>query len=206
MSRRRNFFEGNLCGRGNSRVEKKTTTGRSWEQNTFIWARRVRSCVGFMLSASSRQNVGCRLYGRISSDSLIRLHTDCIFLRLNAPRIEIGHAAANAGRDISHLLTCKREFRDRLSVSCMMATSKFNAGEIVNSNLVIRGNLHIRSGARICGSVKSVKDMVIERRSLGRRKPDQRKKNAHWPALRGSRTGHCRTRTGHCQRNSMRHA
>jgi hypothetical protein len=35
---------------------------------------------------------GCSLFGRISSDSLIRLHANCSFLRLNAPRIEVGHA------------------------------------------------------------------------------------------------------------------
>ena len=35
---------------------------------------------------------GCRLNGRISSDALIRLRSDCSFLRLNAPRIEIGSA------------------------------------------------------------------------------------------------------------------
>src|SRR6202790_3268709 len=37
----------------------------------------------------------CRLNGRISSDSLIRLHAHCSFLRLNAPRIETGGASSN---------------------------------------------------------------------------------------------------------------
>jgi len=106
--------------------------------------------------------LGCRLYGRISSDSLIRLDADCSFLRLNAPRIEIGPGAinadattpslsipANAGSGISRRFLHDGDF-------------EVKAGQVITSNIVIRGKLHIRSGARVCGSVKSVKDMVIE--------------------------------------------
>ena len=105
---------------------------------------------------------GCRLFGRISSDSLMRLHADCSFLRLNAPRIEIGHAASNgeatppdssipsnAGSGMSRRFLHDGDF-------------EVYAGQVINSNLVIRGKLHIHSGARVRGSVKSVKDMVIE--------------------------------------------
>jgi cytoskeletal protein CcmA (bactofilin family) len=107
-------------------------------------------------------DLGCTLYGRISSDLLIRLNADCSFLRMNAPRIEIGHTASNM------------EARPRgssISSSTSAGTSprflhdgdfEVLAGQVIRSNIVIRGNLHIHSGARVCGSVKSVKDMVIE--------------------------------------------
>ena len=106
-------------------------------------------------------DVGCDLYGRVSSDLLIRLHADCSFLRMNAPRIEIGHATShdetgpgasihpNTGSQSSPRFLHDGDF-------------EVHAGEVISSNLVIRGELHIRSGARVCGSVKSVKDMLIE--------------------------------------------
>jgi len=107
-------------------------------------------------------DLGCRLYGRVSSDAVIRLHADCNFLRLNAPRIEIGQAAdhldptppgstlpANLGTGAS-----RRFFHD--------GDFKIRAGEVISGNLVIRGKLRIGAGARVCGSVKSDDDMVVE--------------------------------------------
>ncbi len=108
-------------------------------------------------------DLGCRLYGRISSDAVIRLHADCNFLRLNAPRIEIGQVAsgedstpsnptfaANLGTEAS-----RRFFHD--------GNFEIRAGEVVSGNIVIRGKLHIHSGARVRGSVKSDDDMVVDR-------------------------------------------
>ena len=108
-------------------------------------------------------DLGCRLYGRISSDSLIRLSSGCSFLRLNAPRIEIGCGAANRDAtsansplpaSVDSAASSKRLFHE--------GDFDINAGQIISGNIVVRGNLHIGSGARICGSVKSVKDMVID--------------------------------------------
>jgi cytoskeletal protein CcmA (bactofilin family) len=107
-------------------------------------------------------DLGCRLYGRVSSDSLIRLHADCSFLRLNAPRIEIGSAATNGDADPP---------TTRVRADAGSGTSRrflhdgdfeVQAGQVISSNMVIRGKLLIRSGARVCGSVKSEKDMVLE--------------------------------------------
>jgi cytoskeletal protein CcmA (bactofilin family) len=104
-------------------------------------------------------DLGCRLQGRISSDSLIRLDADCSFVRLNAPRIEIVNtppstvvspaipASAN-GR------TPGRFFHD--------GDFEVHPSQVVTRDMVIRGKLQIRSGARICGSVKSDQDMVLE--------------------------------------------
>jgi cytoskeletal protein CcmA (bactofilin family) len=103
-------------------------------------------------------DLGCSLFGRVSSDSLIRLHANCSFLRLNAPRIEVGRAVnreqglpdsgipSNAG-------VLPRFLHD--------GDFEVHAGQIISSNMVIRGRLLLRSGARICGSVKSLDDMVL---------------------------------------------
>lgn len=102
---------------------------------------------------------GCKLYGRISSDSLIRLGRECIFLRLNAPRIEIGNIVANEDSASSFVpasasSTLYRRF---------FHEGDFNVqpGEIIRNNMVIRGTLQIGAGARIYGSVKSTKDLVL---------------------------------------------
>jgi cytoskeletal protein CcmA (bactofilin family) len=102
-------------------------------------------------------DLGCRLYGRISSDLLIRLHADCNFMRMNAPRIEIGAAEAEPGSITpanSQAPTLLRFIHD--------GDFEVHAGEIVASNMVIRGTLHIHSGARVCGSVKVLKDVLID--------------------------------------------
>jgi cytoskeletal protein CcmA (bactofilin family) len=107
-------------------------------------------------------DLGCRLYGRISSDLLIRLRADCSFLRMNAPCIEIGHPASTAeAAPRSSIIPANPGSR---SSPRFLHDGDFEvlAGQVISGNIVIRGKLHIHSGARICGSVKSVKDMVIE--------------------------------------------
>lgn len=102
----------------------------------------------------------CQLFGRISSDRGIRLHEGCSFLRLNAPCIAMGvgetekQALAHAGTPETNPAITKRTLHD--------GDFEVPAGEIMHGNLVVRGRLRIHSGARICGSVKSGKDMVIE--------------------------------------------
>jgi cytoskeletal protein CcmA (bactofilin family) len=106
--------------------------------------------------------LGCALYGRVSSDSLIRLNAHCSFLRLNAPRIEIGQVENNGDAEAPSssvpaepgLGTSQRFLHD--------GDFEVSAHQVINRNLVIRGKLRIRTGARICGSVKSEKDMVLE--------------------------------------------
>jgi cytoskeletal protein CcmA (bactofilin family) len=107
---------------------------------------------------------GCLLYGRVSSDRLINLHADCSFLRTNAPRIETGPASGDVER-------IQGESESPASSGAGSGISRrflhdgdfeVLAGQVIQSNIVIRGNLHIHSNARICGSVKSLKDMVIE--------------------------------------------
>jgi len=107
-------------------------------------------------------DAGCRLNGRISSDSLIRLHARCSFLRLNAPRIETGSAASD-GDAISPNLIFPTSVGSASSERFLHdGDFEVQAGHVIRGNVVIRGNLYVRSGARISGSVKSAKDMVLE--------------------------------------------
>jgi cytoskeletal protein CcmA (bactofilin family) len=102
----------------------------------------------------------CKLNGRISSDIAIHLRPDCSFLRLNAPRIEIGSLAESAvlpnfpaaqptGPGISHRRLHDGDF-------------EIASGQVFEGDLVVRGNLRIGSNARVCGSVKSDKELVLE--------------------------------------------
>jgi cytoskeletal protein CcmA (bactofilin family) len=104
-------------------------------------------------------DLGCRLQGRISSDSLIRLDADCRFVRLNAPRIEIANTLPSTVVSptipaSANLRTPGRFFHD--------GDFEIHASQVITSDMVIRGKLQIGSGARICGSVKSDQDMVLE--------------------------------------------
>lgn len=106
--------------------------------------------------------LGCRLYGRVSSDAVIRLHADCNFLRLNAPRIEIGQVAGNVNPTPTNATLSTNLGTGPSRRFLHDGDFEIHAGEVVRGNLVIRGKLHIRSGARVCGSVKSCDDMVVE--------------------------------------------
>ncbi len=104
----------------------------------------------------------CQLNGRISSDVAIHLHSDCRFLRLNAPRIEIGSAVETdpqarpvsstekpIGPGISHRLLLDGDF-------------DIAPGQVFEGDLVVRGNLRIGTGARVYGSVKCGKELILE--------------------------------------------
>ena len=102
---------------------------------------------------------GCTLYGRLSSESLIRLHAHCSFLRLNAPRIEIGIVDAEAPGHAQFFTGSNTPASRRFLYD---GDFEVQAGQVITSDLVIRGKVRIGSGARISGSVKSVEDMAIE--------------------------------------------
>jgi cytoskeletal protein CcmA (bactofilin family) len=100
----------------------------------------------------------CALYGRISAGQLIRLEHGCTFLRVNAPRIEVGAPASKDGPQISDGPAINRHSRRMLHDGDF----EIRAGEVVHSNIVTRGKLIVRAGARVAGSVKSNKDMLLE--------------------------------------------
>jgi predicted acyltransferase (DUF342 family) len=105
-----------------------------------------------------RADRDCDLCGRISSDNEIQLESGCAFQRLNAPRILLGHlhmeeASGDRKTVLAPLPGGRRLVNEDLEIQ---------PGEIVSENIVTRGMLQIGAGARVLGSVKSHKHMVIE--------------------------------------------
>jgi cytoskeletal protein CcmA (bactofilin family) len=102
--------------------------------------------------------VGCWLQGRASSNRVVRLQRNCIFLRLNAPLISISYTEETcttpdpfAGRELP--LNVQRVLHD--------GDFEIRPGEFVRTNLVVRGTVRVGEGARVCGSLKSCGDMVL---------------------------------------------
>src|SRR5579864_500641 len=107
----------------------------------------------------------CDLFGRISSETEIVLQSGCTFQRLNAPRIVAGDNQPAAHQDVT---TISRPVGEPLPAQQFVSRRLFDddveihSGEIFRENLVTRGKLRIGAGARVLGSVKSNKDMVVE--------------------------------------------
>ncbi len=103
---------------------------------------------------------GCTLLGRTSSDRLVRLQSGCRFTRVHAPLIVAGSLAND------HLARIGNYFGTQVAHS----TDRFlydgdftiEARDVVHANIVVRGTLRIGAGARVCGSLKSGKDLVLE--------------------------------------------
>ena len=100
----------------------------------------------------------CELNGRISSDQQIRLQDSCRFQRLNAPRIEIGATEAEG------VSATKSGNSSAWPTRRLLHDGNFEipAGESFVGNLVVRGALRIGPGARVQGSVKGDKEVVLE--------------------------------------------
>jgi len=104
----------------------------------------------------------CDLFGRVSSDRFIYLGVNTQFLRVNAPRIELGALAVVDERDINDsavFTDTQSRIVHRLLVD---GDYEIGPGEVVTGSVVARGRLLIRSGAKVHGSVKSHHEMVLE--------------------------------------------
>jgi len=104
---------------------------------------------------------GCKLFGRASSDARLRLSPDCTFVRLNATRIEFGNPMESP-RSLPHPTGLLAHSRRRLCGGDF----EIKPEEIFRGDLVVRGNLRIGSGAKVFGSVKSDKELIVESGAL----------------------------------------
>jgi cytoskeletal protein CcmA (bactofilin family) len=100
----------------------------------------------------------CDLYGRISSDREIQLESGCAFQRLNAPCIALGHPSTEATGVVEETVQTSLPVERRLVDEDL----EIGAGDVVTTNIVTRGKLHIGAGARLLGSVKSSRHMNVE--------------------------------------------
>ncbi len=104
---------------------------------------------------------GCELHGRVSSDTLIHLDDGCSFVRLNAPRIELGPVApvqsslsGPASELVPSPIVPKRFLYDE--------DFELIAGQTFLGNIVTRGNFIARKNSKIIGSIKSSRNMTLE--------------------------------------------
>jgi predicted acyltransferase (DUF342 family) len=104
----------------------------------------------------------CDLFGRVSSDRFIHLGVNTQFLRVNAPRIELGSLAVADDREMnepSSFTSADERIVHRLLID---GDHEIEPGEIVTGSVVARGRLLVRAGARIHGSIKSYHEMILE--------------------------------------------
>ncbi len=103
----------------------------------------------------------CRLYGRVSSDRSILLHPGCSFTRLNAPRIATGDhddgGSAEADEDTTS--TTANGVLERVLHEGDFCIAP---GEVFVKHLVVRGELHIGTGARILGNIKAQNTVILD--------------------------------------------
>lgn len=108
----------------------------------------------------------CALSGRISSDSAIKLERKCTFLRLNAPRIELGTVEAETKLPNDFSASDLPQGSAALKRHLYDQDFEIQAGQIFHGNIVTRGKLRVHRGARIFGSIKSNKQMILEEEVL----------------------------------------
>jgi hypothetical protein len=120
-----------------------------------------------------RADDGCRLFGRVSSDRGVHLAAGCSFLRLNAPRVELGCDAGSNGAvnplgvetsdHTSPVPSCDQRRARPSEPTRKLHDGDFELwpGEIFRRNLIVRGKLRIGDGVQIHGSVKSEKDLSV---------------------------------------------
>jgi cytoskeletal protein CcmA (bactofilin family) len=104
-----------------------------------------------------RAEPDCDLYGRISSDREIQLQSGCAFQRLNAPRIALGRTDGEETDIAPEIVPTSRTVARGLFDGDL----DIKSGEIVSSNIVTRGKLHIGAGARVLGSVKAHEHLTL---------------------------------------------
>ncbi len=107
----------------------------------------------------------CDLYGRVSADHEIQLQPGCAFQRLNAPRITFGWSSDTLN-DISFIPPDLPADTPALpgpsGRTLVEGDFEIRAGEVIAGSVVARGKLHIGAGARVLGSAKSDKEMIVE--------------------------------------------
>ncbi|MGH9736239.1 MAG: hypothetical protein ACRD8A_16830 [Candidatus Acidiferrales bacterium] len=109
-----------------------------------------------------RADCGCGLYGRVSSDREILLSSGCTFQRLHAPHIVLGSAPDErpANREPASNVT------HPLARRLIDGDFEIRPGEVMPENLVARGTLRIGAGARMLGSAKGHRSVVLEEKAV----------------------------------------
>jgi cytoskeletal protein CcmA (bactofilin family) len=156
--------------------------GADNEYRAILGDRNIHLGFGSMLqrwvhaNGSFTADAECQLYGRVSSDSSIQLATKCTFLRLNAPRVNLGTVIDDVSAiDASDMNGQSKELRSHSAARPAVGLEEghlptrllhdgdfeVGAGQIFNGNLIVRGKLRIGEGAKVQGSIKCEKDVLV---------------------------------------------
>jgi cytoskeletal protein CcmA (bactofilin family) len=101
----------------------------------------------------------CVFHGRLSSDRLIQLGAGCSFERMNAPRIEFGKVTAKpAAIDSSKASQLDAPMQRFL----IQGDLDVPGWKVLHGSVVASGDVRLRRGARVAGSVKSNRDLILE--------------------------------------------
>ncbi len=110
-----------------------------------------------------RADHDCDMYGRVSSDQEILLQSGCMFQRLHAPRIVMGCASEMDNAAMESDRSDSRRFSATATRRRLVEGDvEIRSGEVVAEDIIARGKLHICTGARVLGSVKSNQDLVLD--------------------------------------------
>jgi predicted acyltransferase (DUF342 family) len=104
----------------------------------------------------------CTLYGRLSSDRIIRLSAPSVFQRMNAAAIvfDEGGPPLNITTD-QELDRSYETIENVIDRWLIKGDIEIPTGATLNSNVVASGDVRIGEGSRITGSVKSNGNMLI---------------------------------------------
>jgi hypothetical protein len=108
---------------------------------------------------------GSTAYGRLSAGRSLRLEPGCGFQRMYAPQITTidsdhpGDMSLDGELEPADVSDMFASSRPRLRIQ---GNFVLPAGEILNANVIATGEIHIGSGARLLGSVKSYKNTVLK--------------------------------------------
>ncbi len=108
----------------------------------------------------------CRLYGRASADETLRLEEGCRFERLHAPVVAFGAPEPLPPGNGDRALLEAKDVRGLVEAAAgrWLIHGPFDlpAGRLVTADVVATGRVRIGRGARVAGSVKSHREVVLE--------------------------------------------
>lgn len=111
------------------------------------------------VAGSLSAQANCAFHGRLSSDHLIQLGPGCKFERMNAPRIEFGSVQQ---RGATTLASQQSQLDSPVQRLLFDGDFEVPPWQFIRVSVVASGTVRLRRGARVGGSVKSNRDLLME--------------------------------------------
>ena len=105
----------------------------------------------------------CKLYGRASADTTMRLSENSVFQRLNAPVIDFGEPEADSANIDESYFTAAGTLMETVTERWVFDSSmEVLSGVVTTGNVISAGDILIHANAHIVGSIKSSGSIVVE--------------------------------------------